>query len=156
MVARDEDVVRVLFPNKVLNGRVLGGAFILRSHREEKSISVFRMVGSTFTKELLALDKGRNLPCAIMNVGEINDVKFHSENNTAWCYVVETGEIANTAHAGIEIYVNAQQVIGGRENEIILHSETGVSMDVIVLALQHRLANIAQKELISVNEVVFQ
>lgn len=72
MVARSEDVVRVLFPNKVLNGRVLGGAFVLRSHREEKSISVFRTLGPTFTEKLLALDKGRNLPCAVMNVGEIS------------------------------------------------------------------------------------
>ena len=72
----------------------------------------------------------------------------------AWCHVVETGEIDDTAHAGIEIHVNAQQVIGGHENEIILHSETGVSLNVIVLALQHRLATIAQKGLTQVNEIV--
>lgn len=83
MVVRDEDVVRVLFPNKIQNGRVLGGTFVLRSHREEKYIPVFRMIGSTFAKELLVLDKGRNLPCTVMNVGEIDDVKFCSKNNTA-------------------------------------------------------------------------
>lgn len=154
MVARNENVVRVLFPNKILNGRVLGGAFVLRSNREEKSISVFRMIGSTFAKELLALDKGRSLPCAVMNVGEIDDTKFCSKDNAAWCNVVESGEIDDTAHAGIEIRVNAQQMIGGHENEIILHNETGVSMNVIILALQHRLANIAQKGLTQVSEVI--
>lgn len=153
MIDKWEDVVRVLFPNKVLNGRVLGGAFALRSHREEKSISVFRMVGFTFAEELLVLDKGRNLPCAVMNVGEINAVKFCSKGNQAWCNVVETGDITDTAHAGIEIYINNQQVIGGHESEIAL-CETGVSMDAIVLALQHRLAIIAQKGLTSVDKVL--
>lgn len=154
MVARSEDVVRVLFPNKVLNGRVLGGAFILRSHREEKSISVFRTLGPTFTEELLALDKGRNLPCAVMNVGEIDDIKYCSKDDIAWCNVAATGEIKQTSHAGIEIHVSAQQVVGGHEQEVVLKSEAGVSMDVIMLALQHRLADLAQKGLACVNETI--
>jgi len=151
---KSENVVRVLFPNKVLNGRVLGGAFALRSHREEKSISVFRTIGKTFAAELLALDKERNLPCALMNVGEIDNVRFSSRGNVAWCEVVATEDVGITAHAGIEIYINAQQMVGGHEEDIVMQSETGVSMNVIVLALQHRLAAIAQKGLTCVNDVI--
>ena len=154
MVARSEDVVRVLFRNKVMNGRVLGGAFVLRSHREEKSISVFRIIGPTYADELLALDKGRNLPCVVMNVGEIDDIRYCSKDNVAWCNVVATGEIQQTSHAGIEIHVNAQQVVGGHEQEVVLKSEAGVSMDIIMLALQHRLAALAQKGLARVNETI--
>ena len=32
----------------------------------------------------------------------------------------KTGEIDNTAHAEIEIHINAQQIIGGQGNEIDL------------------------------------
>ena len=153
-VGKSENVVRVLFPNKVFNGRVLGGAFVLRGHREEKSISVFRTVGPTFAIELRALDRERNLPCAQMSVGEIEDVKFTSTDKSAWCVVSATCDITSSAHAGIEIYVNAQQVIGSHEDEIVLCNEIGVSMDVISLALQHRLAVIAQRGLTRVNNLI--
>lgn len=153
-VGKSETVVRVLFPNKVFNGRVLGGAFVLRGHREEKSISVFRTIGPTFAIELRALDRERNLPCSQMSVGEIEYVNFTSKENSAWCVVTATCDITDSAHAGIEIYVNAQQVIGGHEDEIVLHNEIGVSMDIISLALQHRLAAIAQRGLTRVNNVI--
>ena len=83
-VGKSESVVRVLFPNKVFNGRVLGGAFVLRGHREEKSISVFRTVGPTFAVELRALDRERNLPCAQMSVGEIEDVERKVAQKSVW------------------------------------------------------------------------
>ena len=56
MIDNAETVVRVLFPNKILHGKVMGGAFALRRQREESYLSVFRTSGKTFKNDLMALD----------------------------------------------------------------------------------------------------
>ena len=153
MVNSQEDIVRILFPNKILNGRVLGGAFVLRPHRQETNISVFRVAGGTFVDDILKLDAGRNLDCAVMKTGEVRAIKIKHHSNSLSCDVIETGDIAFTSHAGIIIMINGQQLVGGRESEITI-SDDGGSMDALVLAMQHRLVVIAQKGLTKVNAVI--
>ena len=154
MVDSKEDIVRVLFPNKVLDGRVLGGAFVLRSLRQETHMSVFRIAGKTFVDDISKLDAGRNLYCCVLNVSQVRSIKIVQNKNYLNCDVIETGDITVTSHAGIFTTINGQQLIGGHESEIILYDNEGTSMDALVLAMQHRLATIAQKRLTKVNEVI--
>ena len=154
MIDGKENVVRVLFPNKVLHGRVMGGAFVLRPHREEENISVLRMAGPTFAIDLSRLDAGRKLQCAVMNVEEIRNVQVIHGGNILSCDVVETGEIVETSHAGIVVKVNGQQLIGGHESDIEINTKSGDSMDTLVLAAQHKLALLAQKGLTSVSDII--
>lgn len=154
MVDSREDIVRVLFPNKILNGRVLGGAFVLRPQRQETHISVFRTAGKTFVDDISKLDAGRNLYCSVLNVAQVRSIKIVQNQNYLSCDVQETGDITDTSHAGIYTTINGQQLIGGHESEIVLYDNEGSSMDALVLAMQHRLASIAQKGLTKVNEVI--
>ena len=152
MIDNKEKVVRVLFPNKVLHGRVIGGAFVLRPQREETNISVFRVNGPTFANDIQKLDAGRNLCCSLMGVEEIRSVIISQGMNTISCDVIETGLLQSTSHAGIIVSVNGQQLIGGHESEMAIDNEAGGSMDALLLAMQHRLAAIAQKGLAHVND----
>jgi len=153
MVDNSENVVRVLFPNKVLHGRVMGGAFALRPHRAEDSVSVFRVSGPTFCNDIKSLDKGRNLECSVMKVAAIRDVRFEHDSNSSRCDVVESADIKLSSHAGIVTYINNQQLIGGCEAAIEIVQ--GTTLDVIVLAVQHRLALIAQRGLTHVNKLLY-
>ena len=152
MITNEEDVVRLLFPNRVLNGRVLKSAFTLRSQRNEDYLSVFRTVGPTFKSDLLNLDKGRNLDCSIMNVGAIRDIAFDFDGESISCNVIEKGNIEETSHAGIVTHINNKQWIGGKEHEMDV--KQGHTIDVIILAVQHRLASLAQKQLKTTNELI--
>lgn len=151
MIDGSEKVVRVLFPNKVLNGRVMGGAFVLRSQRREQAISVFRMAGPTFSDDLHRLDAGRNLHCSVLAVGDIRKVEISQEDNRLTCDVVETGDLSVTSHAGITVTVNGEQLIGGCESQVPIH---GDSIDALVLAMQHRLTFLAQQGLTRVNDLI--
>ena len=154
MVESTENIVRVLFPNKVLNGRVLGGAFVLRAHRQETNISVFRTIGKTFVADISKLDAGRNLDCSIMTVSKVRSVKIQQGSNSLCCDVVATGDISQTSHAGIIVIINNAQLVGGKESDIAINEDEGGSLDALVLAMQHRLANIAQKGLTRVGTLV--
>lgn len=154
MIDNAESVVRVLFPNKILRGKVMGGAFSLRAQRAEEYISVFRYAGLTFNDDIMALDKGRNLDCAKMQVADIRAIHFEENDNIANCDVVETGNIEKTSHAGITVFINGQQLVGGHESEIELREGYGDSLDALVLATQHRLAVLAQKGLTQVNALI--
>lgn len=153
MIDNAESVVRILFPNKILHGKVMGGAFALRSWRDESYLSVFRLNGPTFKKDILGLDKGRNLDCATLSVGNIRDINLEESGNIASCDVIEIGDIDKTSHAGIFAYINNKPLIGGHENEVD-SDERGSSIGALALALQHRLAMIAQNGLTHVNTLL--
>lgn len=153
MIDNAETVVRVLFPNKILHGKVMGGAFALRRQREESYLSVFRTSGKTFKNDLMALDKGRNLDCATMGVSAIRAVSLKKEDDIATCDVIETGNSNITSHAGIVTYINSHQLIGGHESEIELQDKQGASLDALILAIQHRLVAIAQQGLTNVSSI---
>ena len=154
MVDNAETVVRVMFPNKILHGKVMGGAFALRPNREESYLSVFRTSGKTFKNDMMALDKGRNLCCAKMVVAAIRAICLEEKENTIICDVIETGDIDTTSHAGIVTYINMQLLVGSHETEIIIDDKQGATLDVLVLAVQHRLAKIAQEGLTNVQNLL--
>ena len=154
MVDSNENIVRILFPNKVLNGRVLGGAFVLRPQRQETNMSVFRMSGITFVNDITNLDAGRNLQCGVMKVGEVRGIKISQNSDCLICDVIATVDFSLTSHAGIVVMINGQQLIGGRESEIVSSEKEGSSIDALILAMQHRLATIAQKGLTRVNSLI--
>lgn len=153
MISNTEFVVRVLFPNKILHGKVMGGAFALRSWRDESYLSVFRLSGPTFKNDILGLDKGRNLDCATLHVCDIRNVSLDEDGNIACCDVIEIGDIEQTSHAGIVAYINNKRLVGGHEDDIDTN-ERGASIEALTLALQHRLALIAQKGLTHVNDLL--
>ena len=70
-----ENVVRVIFPSTMMReGELLPAAFKLRERdgESESYVSVFRQYADSFASDITSFDKARNLPCAIMNVGEIH------------------------------------------------------------------------------------
>ena len=156
MIGNAENVVRVLFPNKILHGKVMGGAFALRPYREESDLSVFRLSGTTFKNDIQALDKGRNLDCAKMGVSAIRAINLMKDHDIATCDVIESGDVKVTSHAGIVTYINSQQLIGGHESEIELQDKHGASLNALILAVQHRLVAIAQLGLTNVSFICFQ
>ena len=96
-----EDVVRVIFPATMMReGELLPAAFKLREHAGEAEtyVSVFRQYADTFADDISTFDRARNLPCAIMGVGEIhssamkigenvvNWVSVNILNSTCWPY----------------------------------------------------------------------
>ena len=79
-----ENVVRVVFPQTMINeGELLPAAFKLRERADgpEQYISVFRQYAESFSKDILSFDKQRNLPCCIMNVGEITKIELKIADN---------------------------------------------------------------------------
>ena len=88
-----------------------------------------------------------------MNVGEIRATAISMGADTISCDVVETGDLSSTSHAGIVVSVNGQKVVGGHESEITMSGD-GESMNALMLAMQHRLASIAQKNLVRVNDLI--
>lgn len=84
-----EDVVRVIFPATMMReGELLPAAFKLREHAGEAEtyVSVFRQYADTFADDISTFDRARNLPCAIMGVGEIHSSAMKiGENVVKYC-----------------------------------------------------------------------
>ena len=78
-LAAIENVIRVVFPLTMMRGEeLLPAAFKLREQQGgvEEYISVFRQFAETFNIDLQNFDKGRNLPCCVMNVGEVENIEL--------------------------------------------------------------------------------
>ena len=81
-----EHVVRMIFPDSLKkDGRIHPNAFRLRqwpaSKGPERYVSVNRYESESFLNDVLDFDKGRNLSCAMMSVGDIRFYYLVSRQN---------------------------------------------------------------------------
>jgi|GEM_PF-1991622 len=150
-----ENVVRVIFPLTMMNeGELLPAAFKLRERNDgaEQYISVFRQYSATFIDDILFFDNQRNLPCCIMNVGEITDTKLQIGANKIKYEVFAVPSAKILSHAGIFTYVNNILVEGdGRGAFSAL--EIGEEAKYHLVAIRRRLVDIAKKRMTSVSQI---
>jgi len=147
-----ENVVRVIFPSTMMNeGELLPAAFKLRERAEgaEQYISVFRQYAESFQSDILHFDKQRNLPCCIMNVGEVNSIKMHIEEVDV-VYSVKAVPTNNYAsHAGIFVNVGGALLEGDGKGAFSALN-IGKSSKFYMMAIRHHLVEIAKRRMTNV------
>lgn len=151
-----ENVVRVIFPSTMLrNGELLPAAFALREREEqaEAYISVFRQYADSFASDIITFDKTRNLPCAIMNVGEIHNSSLFILSNEVRYHVLAYPTATYASHAGIVIKI-AGIPIEGHGHKAFTSLGIGKQADFHMLAIRRRLVDIARKHMTTVNSLL--
>lgn len=151
-----EDVVRVIFPATMMReGELLPAAFKLREHAGEAEtyVSVFRQYADTFADDISTFDRARNLPCAIMGVGEIHSSAMKiGENVVKYC--VQAFPTNNYAsHAGIVISIADIPI---EESGLKAFTALGIGeySQFHMLAIRRRLVEIAKKRMTTVNGLI--
>ncbi len=150
-----ENVVRVIFPLTMMNeGELLPAAFKLRERADgsEQYISVFRQYTESFNKDILNFDKQRNLPCCIMNVGEITDIKLEIAENQIKYKVRAVPTDNYESHAGIFTYIGAF-IIEGDGNNAFSSLNIGSESKFHLIAIRRRLVDIAKKRMTTVSQI---
>ena len=148
-----ENVVRVIFPSTMMReGELLPAAFKLREHKGEAEtyISVFRFYVDAFTKDIASFDKNRNLPCAIMNVGELHASIISIKNREVRYSVRALPTPSYVSHAGIVITID-NITIEGSGAKAFTSLGIGDCSEFHMIAIRRRLVEIAKKRLTTVN-----
>ena len=151
-----ENVVRVIFPLTMMNeGELLPAAFKLRERADgaEQYISVFRQYSESFCNDILNFDKQRNLPCCIMNVGEIAETKLEIENKPAKFNVKAVPTDNYQSHAGIFTYLDGIMIEGNGKGAFSA-LKIGEESKYILIAIRRRLVEIAKKRITTVSQIV--
>ena len=150
-----ENIVRVIFPQTMMNeGELLPGAFKLRERPEgsEQYISVFRQYCEAFFNDISAFDKQRNLPCCIMNVGEITETELKIENKSTKYNVKAVPTDNYQSHAGIFTYLDGM-LIEGNVKGAFSALKIGEESKYILIAIRRRLVEIAKKRITTVSQI---
>ena len=150
-----ENVVRVIFPSTMIrDGELLPAAFKLRERNDEseKYLSVFRQYHEKFLQDIVAFDKQRNLPCCIMNVGEVNAVELIIAGNPVRYVVKAMPTPAYTSHAGIFISIGGIPLEGGG---VVAFEKLkiGEEANFHLIAIRRRLVEIAKRRMTSVGRL---
>lgn len=150
-----ENVVRIIFPSTMMReGELLPAAFKLRERdgESESYVSVFRQYADSFVSDITSFDKARNLPCAIMNVGEIHTSTLFVGTNEVKYSVHAFPTAAYASHAGIEISIDGI-VIEGNGVKAFTSIGIGEYSMFYMLAIRRRLVEIAKKRMSTVNSL---
>lgn len=144
-----ENVVRVIFPlTMIRNGELLPAAFRLREMQDgpERYISVLRLYAESFRDDANSFDKGRSLPCAVMNVGEINAIRLTIREQKVNYSVEAIPTPTILSHGGIFISIGDIPLEGyGKEAFTALN--IGEESAFHIMAIRRRLMEIARKHL---------
>ena len=114
---------------------------------------MFRQYADTFADDISTFDRARNLPCAIMGVGEIHSSAMKiGENVVKYC--VQAFPTNNYAsHAGIVISI-ADIPIEGSGLKAFTALGIGEYSQFHMLAIRRRLVEIAKKRMTTVNGLI--
>ena len=148
-----ENVVRVIFPSTMMReGELLPAAFKLRDRdgEAETYVSVFRQYADSFVSDIATFDKARNLPCAIMNVGEIHATTLYINTNKVKYSVQAFPTAAYASHAGIVISI-ADIPIEGSGVKAFTSLGIGEYSQFHMIAIRRHLVEIAKKRMSTVN-----
>ena len=151
-----EDVVRVIFPSTMMReGELLPAAFKLREHdgEAETYVSVFRQYADSFGTDIKTFDKARNLPCAIMNVGEIRTSKLSIGVNEVKYNVQAFPTATYASHAGIMISIAGMPIAGSGMNTFTALG-IGDYTQFHMIAIRRHLVEIAKKRMTTVNGIL--
>ncbi len=147
-----ENVVRIIFPSTMMrDGELLPSAFNLRELKDgsEKCISVFRRFHVSFEDDIKKFDRNRNLPCCVLNVGDIITINLKINNITVKYTVDEANSDIYPSHCGIFIKINGIPLEGSGKKVFEL-LQIGESASFISLAIRRRLVDIAKRKITSV------
>lgn len=151
-----ENVVRVIFPQTMMNeGELLPAVFKLRERSDgpEKYISVFRQYAESFCNDILAFDKQRNLPCCIMNVGDLTEIGLTIHENEVKFEVVPIPTDKYQSHAGIYTFLGDLLVEGNGKNAFSA-LKIGEESKYYLIAIRRRLLEIAKKRIAQISQIV--
>jgi len=150
-----EDVARVLKPIWLCEGVVSPSAFNLRPHIHESYISVLRHTHAAFVKDVYAVARGqKQISYALTNTGELRQLQVDAIEDKITFDVAAIDNQQLTSHAGVFIYVNNQQVVGGEPFES-LDLKHGVSVDSVLLSVRDTLADYAQNNIQTITNSIF-
>lgn len=152
-----ENVVRVIFPATMIReGELLPAAFKLREREGEKEayLSVFRQYADTFKSDILVFDRERNLPCAIMNVGDIHASTLSIESAEVKYSVFPFPTTSYASHAGIVISIAGIQIEGCG---MAAFTSLGIGdfSHFYMIAIRRRLVEIAKKRMTTVHSLLY-
>jgi hypothetical protein len=151
-----ENVVRIIFPATMMReGELLPTAFKLREHDGdgEAYVSVFRQYVDTFVTDITTFDKSRNLPCAIMNVGEVHSSTLKVGENEVKYRVQAFPTSTYASHAGIVISIEGISIEGSGLKAFTALG-IGEYSQFYMLAIRRRLVEIAKKRMTTVNSLI--
>ena len=147
MMDAQENVARLLKPVWVYDGEISPAAFNLRPHIRETYVSVLRESCETFMNDLKVVTRNTSpVSFAEMNVAELRDLTVDSIEDKVGFDVNETDNQSLLSHAGIFIFINEQQIVGGKPFES-LELKHGTSADSILLTIRETLAAYAKKNI---------
>ena len=151
-----ENVVRMIFPLTMMNeGELLPAAFRLREQKDgpEQFISVFRQYAETFQTDIRTFDKSRNLPCCLMNVGEVESITLEIAANRVVFTVKAAPTDVYASHAGIFISI-AGLPIEGEGHQAFTALNIGEESKFVMSAIRRRLVDVAKKRMATANQLL--
>ncbi len=159
-IADTDHVVRILFPDSYIKGGGLhANAFRLRQWPEpkgpEKYVSVNRYESEAFVDDVKSFDNGRNLSCAMMDVGAIRSIKLYlgsTDDNPVLYDVRDMATQDHASHAGIFISV-AGRPLDGSGGAVIDSVEDGMSKSMMLQIIRRALADLAALHLTTVEDI---
>lgn len=158
-----EHVVRMIFPDSLKkDGGIHPNAFKLRQwpapKGPEQYVSVNRYESETFLNDVLVFDKGRNLSCSLMPVGDIRSIKLFLDQTDDYPVlydVRDTSTPEHLSHAGIFVSVSGMP-LEGRGDAILDSIEEGKNKSRNLQAIRRMLSDLAAKTLTTVDSVCSQ
>ena len=151
-----ENVVRMIFPLTMMNeGELLPAAFRLREQKDgpERFISVFRQYADTFQTDIRIFDNSRNLPCCLMNVGEVESTTLEIAANRVVFTVKAAPTAVYASHAGLFISI-AGLPIEGEGYQAFTALNIGEESRFVMSAVRRRLVDIAKKRMTTVMQLL--
>lgn len=151
-----ENVVRMIFPLTMMyEGELLPAAFRLREQKDgpEQFLSVFRQYAETFQADIRDFDKSRNLPCCLINVGEVEATNLVVAENRVVFTVKAAPTSVYTSHAGIFVSI-AGLPIEGEGYQAFTALNIGEESRFVMSAVRRRLVDIAKKRMTTVMQLL--
>lgn len=146
MISDEEHLARILRPNWIVMGRVSSAAFNLRANISEAYISVLREHIESFVHDARKVSKEKSVTYASMEAKSIRSVRLENVEEEVALDVKATDNRQMKSYAGIFVYINGKQYIGGMPPDT-LELKRGIPAELILLETRRTLAKIANRNI---------
>lgn len=148
-----ENVARILKSAWVFDGEISPSAFNLRPQIHETYISVLREACDSFSPDVKEVAHGKfPVRYAQMNVGELRKLQVDALEDEVNFDVKAVDNIKLLSHAGIFLFINYKQLIGGEPFESV-ELKHGMPADSILMTIRETLSEFAKKNIVEWNEM---